>query len=99
MKRIMDFGSWIVAVVVAAVVIVAPLDAQAKKKMPLDRSVAPTAGKAVPLKVPAWTKSKLANGAELIVSQKRDLPLVSVTVNFVGGTNQFESPDKIGLGT
>ena len=68
-------------------------------KTKLDRSVVPAAGKPVPLKVPTWTKTKLANGAELIVSPKRDLPLVSVTINFVGGTNQFEAADKTGLGS
>ena len=36
----------------------------------------------------------LANGAELVVSEKHDLPLVSFTINFVGGADQFEPADK-----
>ncbi len=64
----------------------------------LDRTKVPMAGKAPELHVPAWTKSTLSNGAELVVSEKHTLPLVSVTVNFVGGTNQFEPSDKTGVG-
>ena len=36
----------------------------------------PPIGKVPELRVPTWTKSKLSNGAELIVSEKHDLPLV-----------------------
>jgi zinc protease len=90
------------ALALAAAVAAAPLSAQAKqaaKKATLDRTVQPTAGTTPELRVPPWTKTTLSNGAQLIVSQKRDLPLVSVTVNFVGGTNQFEEPAKLGVGT
>lgn len=84
--------------------VAAPLDAQAKKtssarKVALDRSKVPESPKATALKVPSWTRTKLATGAELIVSQKRDLPLVSVNVNFIGGSNQFELADKLGVGS
>ena len=48
------------------------------------------------MKVPAWTKTKLSNGAELIVSVKRGLPLVSVSIDFLGGSAQFEDPAKLG---
>jgi zinc protease len=63
----------------------------------LDRThePAPTAPK--PLHVPTWTHTKLSNGAELIVTPKRDLPLVSFSINFVGGSSQFEPPEKTGL--
>ena len=47
--------------------------------------------------MPTWTKTTLANGAELIVSQKRDLPLVSVNIAFHGGSLQFEDPAKLGV--
>ena len=46
---------------------------------------------------PAWTKATLANGAELIVSEKHDLPLVSFTITFLGGANQFEPAGRQGL--
>jgi zinc protease len=63
----------------------------------LDRTKIPEPGKTPELKVPAWTKTTLANGAELIVSQKRDLPLVSVNIAFHGGTLQFEDAAKLGV--
>jgi predicted Zn-dependent peptidase len=40
---------------------------------------------------------KLANGAELIVTQKRDLPLVAFSINIVGGSYLYEPADKLGL--
>jgi predicted Zn-dependent peptidase len=46
--------------------------------------------------VPTWTKSALPNGAELIVSEKHDLPLVSFTISFLGGAAQFEDSDRRG---
>ncbi|MGH7638065.1 MAG: M16 family metallopeptidase [Gemmatimonadaceae bacterium] len=63
----------------------------------IDRSKQPTPGETPVLKVPAWTSTRLSNGAELVVSQKRDLPLVSVSINFIGGSNQFEDPQKLGV--
>jgi zinc protease len=47
--------------------------------------------------VPTWTKTTLANGADLLVSEKHDLPLVSFSITFLGGANQFEAPDRAGL--
>jgi predicted Zn-dependent peptidase len=63
----------------------------------LDRRKAPAPGKAPVLRVPAWTRSTLGNGADLIVSEKHDLPLVSFTVTFLGGANQFEPAGREGL--
>lgn len=83
----------------------APLTAQARpqsaatRKVALDRNKVPEPGKKPVLRVPGWTRSTLPNGAELIVSQKRDLPLVSVSISFVGGSNQFEDPAKLGVAT
>jgi zinc protease len=65
----------------------------------LDRTKIPPPGKTPMLRVPTWTKSKLANGAELIVSEKHDLPLVSFTITFLGGSNQFDPADRTGLGS
>ena len=49
------------------------------------------------LRVPAWTKSTLANGADFIVSEKHDLPLVSFSITFIGGADQIEAPAKRGV--
>ena len=77
-----------------ALLLVAPALASAQK---LDRTVEPppTAPKA--LHVPTWTHTTLANGAELVVTPKKDLPLVTFTINFVGGANQYEAPGKAGV--
>lgn len=79
--------------VLAAWVLALPLSAQ----QALDRTKPPVPGPIPELRVPAWAKDTLANGAELIVSEKRDLPLVSFSLTLVGGANQFEPPDRTGL--
>jgi zinc protease len=65
----------------------------------LDRSKQPPIGKVPELRVPTWTKSRLSNGAELIVSEKHDLPLVSFSITFLGGTDQFEAAERRGVGS
>lgn len=62
-----------------------------------DRTKVPAPGKTPDLRVPVWTKGTLANGADLIVSEKHDLPLVSFSITFLGGSNQFESSERIGV--
>ena len=62
-----------------------------------DRSRIPPPGNAPALRVPSWTKTTLANGAELIVSEKHDLPLVSFTITLQGGTLQAEAPSRRGV--
>lgn len=69
------------------------------RKAALDRAKMPAVPATPAVRVPTWTKSVLANGAQLIVSQKRDLPLVSVSVSFVGGRHQFEDPARLGVAT
>jgi len=64
----------------------------------LDRSKTPVPAKPPALRVPMWTKTTLANGAELMVSEKHDLPLVAFTITFQGGTSQSESPTRRGVG-
>ena len=106
MNTLSAFGSRLSALVFIAASLATPIEAQqrqatqgAPKKMALDRTKTPEPGRTPVLKVPGWTKSTLSNGAQLIVSPKRDLPLVSVTMNFVGGTHQFETPQKLGAGS
>jgi hypothetical protein len=62
-----------------------------------DRSAIPAPGKAPELHVPSWTSTRLGNGAELVVSPRHNLPLVSFTINFVGGGYNFEPADKLGV--
>ena len=67
-------------------------------QQPLDRTKVPPAGATPVLTVPAWTKTQLANGATLIVSERHNLPLISFAITFVGGANQFEPADHRGVG-
>lgn len=62
-----------------------------------DRKQVPAAGKMPELRLPAWTSGTLGNGSEIIVSERRGLPLVAFTLTLVGGANQYEAPDKRGL--
>ena len=61
-----------------------------------NRKQVPPVGKPPELRVPVWTTSKLSNGAQLVVSPRKDLPLVSFTITFIGGSNQFEKADRRG---
>ncbi|HEV8449690.1 MAG TPA: pitrilysin family protein [Gemmatimonadaceae bacterium] len=95
-----------VVAALASLTLVAPISAQQKavqsgntSKSTLDRTKIPTAAKAADLRVPSWTKATLADGAELVVSEKHDLPLVSFSINFVGGAAQYEPAGKTGLGS
>jgi zinc protease len=85
--------------VLFAAVLAAPgvVRAQTPVKSSFDRTVVPKAGAEPKLHLPTWTKTKLSNGATLIVSEKHTLPLVSFSIGFVGGANQYEPADKTGL--
>src|SRR5439155_16989961 len=90
----------------SAVLLAASIGANATAQQPkpparpsaFDRSAIPAPGSTPELRVPSWTSVKLANGAELIVSSRHNLPLVSFAINFVGGSNQFDPPTKPGVG-
>ncbi len=85
----------LVALATALIITLASVSSLAQEK--LDRTKAPTPGANPVLRVPAWTKTQLANGAMLIVSERRGLPLVSFNITFVGGSNQFETAGKRGV--
>ena len=87
-KRLLAFG----AVLVIALANVASLAQQT-----LDRTKAPTPGQIPVLHVPTWTKTQLANGATLIVSERHSLPLVSFSITLLGGANQFEPENRRGV--
>ena len=63
----------------------------------LDRKKVPAPGRTPDLRVPVWTRTTLANGADFIVSEKHDLPLVSFSITLLGGAAQFEPADRTGL--
>ncbi len=63
----------------------------------LDRSKIPSAGKTPELHVPKWTTSTLSNGAMLIISERHELPLISFSITFLGGSSQVDTPQKRGL--
>jgi predicted Zn-dependent peptidase len=63
----------------------------------LDRTRAPKVAASPTLRVPTWTKTRLTNGAQLIVVEKHDLPLVALNIDFVGGATSFEPAEKLGV--
>jgi hypothetical protein len=81
----------------AAAILISVANIAALAQQPLDRTKVPAPGKTPVLRVPTWTKTQLANGATLIVSEHHNLPLVSFDITFVGGGNQFEQAGKRGV--
>lgn len=86
----------VLALAAAIIVSLANLAALAQQQ-PLDRTKVPPPGPSPVLRVPTWTKTQLSNGAMLIVSERHGLPLVSFTITFLGGSNQFEPAAKRGV--
>lgn len=68
--------------------------APASQDPAFDRKQVPAPSRTPELRVPAWTKSTLANGADLIVAEKHDLPLISFSITLLGGADQFEPAGK-----
>ena len=85
------------ALALAAALVISLANIAALAQQTLDRTVVPPPGPTPVLRVPTWTKTQLANGATLIVSERHNLPLVSFTITFLGGSNQFESVGKRGV--
>lgn len=82
----------------AAVLTLSLANVAAVAQQTLDRTKIPTPGSTPVLRVPAWTKTQLSNGATLIVSERHSLPLISFTITFIGGSNQFEPAGRRGVG-
>jgi zinc protease len=93
MRRFKPLVSFLFAIVLG----VSGLTTVTPAQQPLDRTKVPPAGKTPELQVPAWTKTPLNNGATLIVSERPGLPLVSFSITFLGGANQFEPTGRRGL--
>src|SRR3954469_529219 len=91
---------WGAAILVVGLGVVAAAQQSKPTAKPasFDRSAIPAAGSTPALRVPTWTSLKLANGAELVVSSRHNLPLVSVNINFVGGSAQYDPATKPGVG-
>ena len=90
----MNSRKQILALAAAVVISVANIAALAQT---LDRTKVPAPGQTPVLRVPTWTKTQLANGATLIVSERHNLPLVSFSITFLGGANQFEPAGRRGV--
>ena len=86
-----------VALVAAPALTAVPSRAQTSIKSSFDRRVMPKAGAEPKLNLPTWSKATLSNGAQLVVSERHTLPLISFSIGFIGGANQFEPADKTGL--
>src|ERR1044072_4415304 len=84
------------ALAAALVLCIANIAAIAQQQT-LDRAKVPPPGPIPVLRETTWTKTQLANGATLIVSERHSLPLVSFTITFVGGSNQFEPTGRRGV--
>ena len=80
-----------------ACVLALSLAAAAPLAQQFDRTKPPTPGPVPELKVPTWTTGKLSNGAQLIVAERHELPLVYFSITFEGGANQLEKADKLGV--
>ena len=85
------------ALAFAAALVISLANIAAIAQKTLDRTVVPPPGPTPVLRVPTWTKTQLANGATLIVSERHNLPLVWFTITFLGGSNQFEPEGKRGV--
>ena len=81
----------------AAAIVISVANLAALAQQPLDRTKVPPPGPTPVLHVPTWTRTQLANGATLIVSERHNLPLVSFSITFLGGSNQFEPADRRGV--
>ena len=81
----------------AAAIVITLANLAALAQQPLDRTKTPPPGPTPVLHVPTWTKTQLANGATLLVSERHNLPLVSFSITFLGGSNQFEPAARRGV--
>ena len=94
MRSRRQFSGSAVLTIAAALVAALPVVAQ----QALDRTqVSRLPGRRRCCACPRGPAPALANGAELVVSEKHDLPLVSFSITFLGGADQFEKADRRGV--
>jgi predicted Zn-dependent peptidase len=82
---------------ICATIVISAASVASLAQQTLDRTKVPPPGPSPTLHVPVWTKTQLNNGATLIVSERHSLPLISFSITFVGGANQFEPENKRGV--
>ncbi|MGH7581599.1 MAG: M16 family metallopeptidase [Gemmatimonadales bacterium] len=80
---------------VGALLIVFPAALGAQGGKPLDRSQPPPVAPAPAFHAPRWAVDTLSNGARLVVVERHDLPIVTFSMHFEGGTNQLGT--KLGV--
>ena len=85
------------ALALAAALVISVANIAALAQQTLDRTKIPPPGSTPVLHVPTWTRTQLANGATLVVSERHNLPLVSFSITFLGGSNQFEPAARRGV--
>ncbi|MBI3790457.1 MAG: insulinase family protein [Gemmatimonadetes bacterium] len=78
--------------------LVAPVTARGQGGA-LDRTKMPAVAPAPTTRIPTWTRTTLANGAELVVAVKKDLPLVAFSIGFIGGSANYEPAGKTSVGS
>ena len=87
-KRLLAIGA-------ALIISLTTVSSMAQQK--LDRTIQPKPAPIPALRVPTWTRTQLSNGAQLIVSERHTLPLVSFSITFMGGSNQYEPVARRGV--
>src|SRR5829696_138938 len=85
------------ALAFAAALVISLANIAVIAQQPIDRTKVPPPGTTPVLRVPTWTKTQLSNGATLIVSERHGLPLISFSITFLGGANQFEPTGRRGV--
>src|SRR5262249_19475981 len=82
------------AAIAALIAVPAILPAQGVASS-FDRTKAPPVASAPVFRVPTWTVDTLPNGARLVVVEKHDLPLVSFSIHFEGGSLQTNAKQGV----
>jgi zinc protease len=61
----------------------------------LDRTKPPPVGPTPTFRAPSWSTDTLSNGARLVVVERHDLPIVTFSIHFNGGTNQLGTKEAV----
>ncbi|MEO7103568.1 MAG: pitrilysin family protein [Gemmatimonadaceae bacterium] len=61
----------------------------------LDRTKPPPVGPTPTFHMPSWSTDTLSNGARLVVVERHDLPIVTFSIHFNGGTNQLGTKEGV----
>jgi zinc protease len=61
----------------------------------LDRTKPPPVGPTPTFNMPSWSVDTLSNGARLVVVERHELPIVTFSIHFNGGTNQLGTREGV----